>query len=147
MEGLFITSPIRAQVLPEHCVALNWLESHSEVIALSTSRTILLTFEKVAPPSLLHLRHFYPWKFCTSTLAFSVDIDHEGAHAICLPTPATPVIVMLIMASNSISLGPQSFDMQIRTPALKGPGSMLNATNNFIPIDQSNFGEADVFLD
>jgi hypothetical protein len=51
------------------------------------------------------------------------------------------------MSSSSIALRSQSFDVYVWTPALKVSRTVLNATNDIVSVDESNFGEPDIVLD
>jgi hypothetical protein len=149
MISLLISPSIRSQILPKHCIPLNRLEYDSRLPSFPLTATINLisTLQKLAPSPLPGVRHPHPWELSPTTLTIRINIHHERAHAISISARTAPVIVMFVMAAYTIPLRSQPFDVEILSPALKSAGSVLDAADNVIAIEQGNFGEADCFLD
>jgi hypothetical protein len=147
MIRLFITPPIRRQVLPKHSIPRNGLECNTHLCSSSLVTSNFVTLQNLTPSSLLHIRHPDPWELGPSTFTFCVNVYHERAHSIGFSASSTPVVVMLVMASYSISLSSQTFDMKVWIPSLEISRSMLNTPDNIITVYDSDFRETDLFLD
>lgn len=147
MPCLLITSAIRIHVLPKHSIPTDRFEGDAHLV-LSWPITIdLLTFQELAPLSLSNIRHLEPWELRPSTLTLRVDVDHKGAYSIGFIDSATPVIMVLVVTTNSIPLTSQSFNMKIWTPALEVSGTMFNTPDDIITVNECNLREPDSFLD
>jgi hypothetical protein len=139
MKGLFVTPPIRRQVLPIHSVACYRLEgdAHFWFFLFITSNSI--AFQKLTPFPPPHIWHPDPRKLGPSPFTLRIDVYHEGAHSISFSTGTTPVVVVLIMASYSISLGSQTLDMKSRIPTLEISCSVLDTADNIITVYECDF--------
>jgi len=147
MKSFLIPSPIRPYILPKHSIPLNRLEYNTQILfALRILIFILFTLQKLAPSPLAHIRHPDPRKLRSSTLTLSINVHHKRTHSIRFPTCTTPVIVMRVMTSRSISLRPQSFNMKIWAPTLESTSTGFDASNDFVSIDECDLREAYIFL-
>jgi hypothetical protein len=136
---LFIASPIRCQIPPKYSVSGDGFKCNTQLRSELLVISNFIAFQELTPSSLLHIRHPDPRKLSPATFAFCVDIHHESAHSIGISTSATPVIVMFIMASDSISLRSQALDVKIWIPTLEIPRSVLDTSDNVVTVYYSNF--------
>jgi hypothetical protein len=133
MIRFFITSSIGIQILPKHSIACNGFEGYTHFGSNS------IAFQELAPSSFPHIWHPDPWEFSPATFTFCVDVHHKGAHSIGIPTSTTPIVVMLVIASYSISLRSQTLNMKIWIPSLEISCSVLNTSDNIIAIYDGDF--------
>ena len=133
MIRLFITSSMVIQILPKHSIACNGFEGYTHFGGNS------IAFQELAPSSFPHIWHPDPWEFSPAAFTFCVDVHHKSAHSISIPTSTTPIIVVLVMASYSISLRSQTLNMKIWIPSLEISCSVLYTSDNIITIYDGDF--------
>ncbi len=141
MIGLLISPTVRSNIFPIHSIPFDGFESDSHLLP-PTATSILIgstTLQKFTPPPPSHLGHLQPRELRPATLAIRINIHHEDTHTISFSAATAPVMVMLVMTAFPVSLRSQSFNVEIRPPALEGASPVLDAAHSVIPIEQRYF--------
>jgi hypothetical protein len=134
MPGLLITPSIWRKVYPKDRIACDGLKSDTHLV-FRTIPLIVGAFQKLAPSSSGRVWHSNSREFRSAPFTLRIDIDHERTCTVCLPVCTAPVIMMSVVATDTISLGSQSFDVQIISPALKISSTMLNTSDYIVTVN------------
>ena len=111
MPSLGIPAPIRSQILPEYRIPLNRLKSDTRVLQIPPA------LDKFTP--FLIRWHLQPWEIGAAAGTGRVQVDHEGRYSVTSSRGSCPVVVVRVVAGDTISLAPQPFDEEVWSPTLE----------------------------
>lgn len=129
MPTLRIPRPIRPHILPIDRIPRRRFENNP--LPQSRFQILILTLDKLAP--LLPRRPLKSWKMRPPTRAIGLEINHERTHAARAFDGCAPVVVIRVVPTSCVALGPQLFDKDEGFPALEGAGALFNAFDGLVP--------------
>lgn len=129
-------SAVRAQILPEDGIPLDGLKGDAFVVVVAV---VAIALDKPTP--LLGFGPGQSREIRTPSRAVRLEIHHERAHAVRAARRARPVVVMLVVARDVVSLSPHALDVQVGPPALEGSRTLLQAPHHIVTLEQRTVGE------
>lgn len=154
MPGLRVPRPIRTQILPKDRITLDRLEgdpfSRRTRLSLTPDPNpepcLILALQKPTP--LLPRRHPQTRKIGAPARTVRPQINHEGAETVSASSERPcPVVVVPVVTGGVVALGPHALDVQVRAPALERAGSLFQAADGVVAVEEGSVGEAFGWVD
>lgn len=138
MNCLLVSPPLPVKITPKHRRPRFRFESHTTLLRLAA-------LDEPTPPFVLEHRYPREVRPAPNTICCA-QVDHERADAPGLFARRRPVVVVCVMATHVISLGPESLDESLRWPALDAQGALLDALHRLVAVDERFLGFANGFV-
>jgi hypothetical protein len=115
-------------------------------VTLIPNLGLILALQKPTP--LLPRRHTQTREIGAPARAVRPQIDHEGTQAVPASSERPrPVVVVPVVAGGVVALCPHALDVQVWAPALERAGSVFEAADGVVAVEEGSVGEAFGWVD